>query len=97
VFGSEPQERPQLAIEVEWTSGRLDKLEGYRRFGVSEVWYWRKGRIEVFALEGEAYQEVPRSPLLPDLDLDVLASFLDRRSLTQAVRDFRAAVAVRGR
>ena len=32
-------------------------------------------------------------PHLPDLDLELLASMLDRDTLTQAVRDFRAALA----
>jgi hypothetical protein len=34
-----------------------------------------------------------RSRLLPGLDLELLASMLDRDTLTQAVRDFRAALA----
>jgi Uma2 family endonuclease len=93
VFGTEPAERPQLAIEVEWTSGGLDKLEVYKKLGVGEIWYWRKGGIHVFVREADAYQEVARSRLVPDLDLELLASFLDRRSLTRAVHDFRAALA----
>jgi Uma2 family endonuclease len=93
VFGTEPAERPQLAIEVEWTSGGIDKLEVYKQLGVGEIWYWRKGGIHVFVREADAYQEVARSRLVPELDLDLLASFLDRRSLTRAVQDFRAALA----
>jgi Uma2 family endonuclease len=95
VFGTEPRERPQLAIEVEWTSGGIDKLEVYKRLGVGEIWYWRKGAIHVFVRDGDAYQEIARSRLLPDLDLELLASFLDRPTLTQAVRGFRAALAGR--
>ncbi len=38
VFGDEVTDRPQLAIEVVWTSGRIDNLEVYRRLGVHEVW-----------------------------------------------------------
>ena len=34
-----------------------------------------------------------KSLIVPELDLGLLASFLDRKSLTQAVRDFRAATA----
>src|SRR5262249_46486864 len=33
---------PHIAIEVIWTSGRLNKLDVYRKLGVREVWYWRK-------------------------------------------------------
>jgi Uma2 family endonuclease len=92
VFGTEQRERPQLAIEVEWTRGGLDKLEVYRKLGVAEVWRWRKGVISVHVLRGDVYEQVPRSGVLPDLDLNLLASFLDRPTLTQAVRDFRDAL-----
>ncbi len=93
VFGTEPADRPHLAIEVEWTSGGLDKLEVYKKLGVGEIWYWRKGAISVFVHEKDGYQEVARSRLVPELNIELLASFLDRRSLTRAVRDFRAAIA----
>jgi Uma2 family endonuclease len=96
IFGTEPRDRPHLAIEVEWTRGGLDKLEIYRRLGVGEIWHWRKGSIQVFTLGGDRYDPAPRSLILSDLDLDLLASFLDRPTLTQAVRDFRAAVAATG-
>jgi Uma2 family endonuclease len=91
VFGAEPRDRPHLAIEVEWTRGGMNKLDVYSRLGVDEVWIWRKGVIHVFVRQGDSYQELARSPTLPDLDLTLLASFLDRPTLTQAVRDFRAA------
>ncbi len=93
VFGTEPRDRPQLAIEVEWTSGGIDKLEVYKRLGIDEVWYWRRGAIHVFVLEDGTYNELPRSRILPRLDLVLLTTFLDRPTLTQAVRAFRAAIA----
>jgi Uma2 family endonuclease len=93
VFGGEPRDRSQLAIEVEWTSRGLDKMEVYRRLGVDEVWWWRKGEITIFVLDSGAYKEAERSAALPDLDVDLLASFLDRPTLTQAVREFRVAAA----
>lgn len=86
IFGKEHRDRPHLAIEVEWTLRYIDTLEIYRKLGVEEVWYWRKGVIEIYALD-----RVPRSRLLPDLDVELLASMVDRDSLTQAVRDFRKA------
>ncbi|HVS22648.1 MAG TPA: Uma2 family endonuclease, partial [Gammaproteobacteria bacterium] len=47
VFGPEPKKkrRPDLAIEVVWTSGGIDKLDAYRKLGVREVWYWDEGRL----------------------------------------------------
>jgi Uma2 family endonuclease len=92
VFGTEPRDQPQLAIEVEWTRAGLNKLDVYCKLGVAEVWYWRKGIVEVHLLRGDVYERAPASALLPDLDLALLASFLDRATLTQAVSAFRAAI-----
>jgi Uma2 family endonuclease len=90
VLGTERQKAPDIAIEVIWTSGGLDKLEVYRGLGVREVWIWREGRIGVHALRGERYEPIPRSELIADLDLDKLASFLEGPDQTAAVRAFRA-------
>lgn len=92
IFGTAPRERPQLVIAVEWTRGSIDKLRIYEKLGVDEVWIWRKGVIQVYALVGERFAKVERSRLLPDLDLGLLTSMLDRDTLTQAVRDFRRAL-----
>jgi Uma2 family endonuclease len=48
IFGGRSRESPQLVIEVEWTWGGLDKLRVYEKLGVDEVWFWRKGIIEVY-------------------------------------------------
>jgi len=85
--------RPHLAIEVVWTSGGLDKLEIYRKLGLGEVWYWRKGRLQPYALRGERYEAIPRSEALPGIDLDLLVQFLDRPTTYDAIRDYRAALA----
>jgi Uma2 family endonuclease len=95
IFGTEPRDRPQLAIEVEWTRGGIEKLDVYRRLGVGEVWFWRRGVIEVYVLAGDDFERSEHSVILPDLDLALLASLLDRDTLTQAVRDFRAALAAK--
>ena len=86
------RERPDLAIEVIWTSGGLDKLEIYRRLGVGEVWFWKDEGIEVHPLRGDHYQRAERSAVFPDLDVALLVSFLDRPTAMQAVRAFRDAL-----
>jgi Uma2 family endonuclease len=93
-FGSEPRakRRPDLAIEVIWTSGGIDKLDVYRKLGVREVWYWENGRIQVYVLRGMTYDAVPSSEALPGIDLNQLVSFLDRPTASQAIRDYRAAL-----
>lgn len=94
VFGDEPLGRPpDLAIEVVWTSGGLDKLEIYRKLSVREVWVWRRGRITVHTLRGESYREVPESQVLQGIDLDQLLSCLDRPTASQAILAYRELLA----
>ena len=81
--------RPDLAIEVIWTSGGIDKLEVYRGLGVGEVWMWRDGVIEINFLVGDRYERRERSVVFPDLDLAELASFIEPEDQTAAVRRYR--------
>jgi Uma2 family endonuclease len=92
VFGTEPAERPHLAIEVVWTHGRIDKLEIYRQLGVAEVWYWRRGLIEPYCLRGERYEPVNESQVLPGLDFALLMRFIDEPTTSQAIRGYRDAL-----
>ena len=89
IFGTAEDNQPQLAIEVVWTSGRIDKLDIYRKLGVEEVWYWRKGHIQPYCLRNERYEPVATSEVLPGLDLDLLTSFLDRPTTYEAIRSYR--------
>ena len=84
--------RPDLAIEVIWTSGGIDKLEVYRGLGVAEVWMWRDGMIESHVLVDDRYDRRERSVVFPDLDLAELASFIDPEDQTGAVRRYRDAL-----
>ena len=83
---------PDLAIEVVWTSGGIDKLEVYRGLGVREVWFWREGVIEISVLTGDQYEPRERSVLLPDLDLVELARHIDPENQTESVRRYRQAL-----
>jgi Uma2 family endonuclease len=89
VGSDQSRDVPDLAIEVIWTSGGLDKLEIYRRLGINEVWFWRAGRIDVRLLRQDRYEQTDRSGLFPDLDLDLLCSLLDRPTALQAVKALR--------
>ncbi len=82
------KDRPDLAIEVVWTSGSLDKLAVYAGLGVGEVWFWREGRIEVHVLRAGAYARVERSALLPDLDIELLGRYLTYDDQTLAAREY---------
>jgi Uma2 family endonuclease len=96
VVGAEPDKpRPDLAIEVVWTSGGIDKLEIYRWLGVAEVWFWIDEQISIHVLRGDHYEKPGYSACLPGLDPGLLCSFLDRPLLSTAKREYRAAI--RGR
>lgn len=74
ILGTERKERPDLAIEVNWTAGGIDKLEIYKGLEVPEVWMWESGRIGVWVLTPEGYVASASSKLLPTIDLVRLAS-----------------------
>jgi Uma2 family endonuclease len=82
---------PDFAIEVVITSGTIDKMEIYQGLGVSEVWVWQSGIIVVQRLraDGSGYDEFPSSALLPNLDFQILASYVTPEDEPQALRSFR--------
>jgi Uma2 family endonuclease len=86
------KEYPDLAIEVIWTSGGIDKLEVYKSLEIKEVWMWKRQRLSIYVLRGHEYVEVEKSEVLPGIDIELLASFLDSPSQTQAVRAYRQAL-----
>jgi Uma2 family endonuclease len=91
VFGrAREATRPDLAIEVVWTSGRIDKLNVYRKLGVAEIWYWRNDELKAYVLRGDRYRPVARSKALPGIDLAELARHVHAPTTSQAIRDYRA-------
>lgn len=92
VGDDQTKDRPDLAIEVVWTTGGIDKLEVYRSLGIAEVWFWIDGRIEIHILRDVGYERVDRSAWLPGLDPAELCGFLDLPKLSDAKRAFRAAI-----
>lgn len=92
VLGAREVEVPDMALEVIWTSGGIEKLEVYRGLGVREVWFWQNESLDVFVLRGGRYERSERSELLPSLDLQLLASFVDPQNQSRATRAYRAAL-----
>lgn len=64
-----------LAIEVNFTSGNVSKLQRYKALEVNEVWIWEDGTLNAYHLQSGEYQNVDRSliPALSTLDLQVMA------------------------
>lgn len=86
---------PDIVLEIALTSGGLPKLEIYRRFGVPEVWLWRRGSLEVYVLRPDetGYDQVPTSRILPDLPVPLIERCLGIESWRDARRAFRAGLA----
>ena len=83
---------PDLAIEVNWTRGGINKLEIYRRLGVREVWFWENEVITVHALRDGAYVALPASEVVRGIDLKLVATFLDEPVMSDAIQNYRTAL-----
>lgn len=83
------KEHPDLAIEVILTSGNLQKLEKYKRFGIKEVWFWENDAIQIFWLTDNGYKVVPNSQLLPKLNLNLLIECVQMDSRLEAMKLWR--------
>jgi len=90
------RERPDLAIEIVVTSGGINKLEAYKRLQIPEVWFWQNGRLSLHHLRTTEteffYEEINRSELLPELDLELLKRCINLSNHTQALKEFRQAL-----
>lgn len=85
---------PDLVLEIDMSSGSLDKLPIYAAIGVPELWRYDGNKLEVFVLrqlDGE-YEAVSNSPTFPWMPIDVIPRFI-RQSLvegeTATLRTFR--------
>lgn len=81
IIGDLNKDRPDLAIEVVWSSGGLDKLEIYRRLGVGEVWIWRDDALTFHVLVDGAYEVQEQSPCLPAFDAQLAYEIMSLESL----------------
>jgi len=86
---------PDLVLEIDITSGSLDKRPIYAAIGVPEFWRYDGNKLEVFVLHpsNRDYQQVNQSSTFPWMSLDVIPRFI-RQSLvdgeTATLRAFRA-------
>ncbi|MEP0799420.1 Uma2 family endonuclease [Funiculus sociatus] len=92
VGGTEGKDYPDLAIEVVYTSGNIKKLEKYKRFGVTEVWFWEDEQLFLYRLHEHEYEQIPQSDFFPDLNLALLVRctliHLREKNMTQAMTKF---------
>lgn len=87
---------PDLALEVVFTSGNLNKLQRYQALGVLEVWFWTDGLFSLYHLRDDRYEKISRSeiPELATLDIDLLTRcvLIAQTSRLEAANAFRNAL-----
>jgi Uma2 family endonuclease len=84
----EKKDHPDLAIEVNITSGSIDKLKKYQRLQITEVWFWENNTLVLYRLRDEGYVKVDSSELLPDLNITLLIDCILKPSAIEARQEF---------
>jgi len=79
---------PDFAIEVNLSSGGVDKLAVHQGLGVPEVLIWQDGGLTLYDLRGAEYRTTSRSQFFPDLDFQQLAQYVRPYDQPQAIQDF---------
>jgi len=84
--------RPDLAIEVVFTSGGINTLEAYKRLRIPEVWFWEDGVLAVYHLRGEEdtlhYEKISSSEEVKGIDLDLLLRCINMTNHVDAIKTF---------
>ena len=66
----EDKDKPDLAVEVNLTSGSIDDLTKYEYLKIAEVWVWEQNKVRFFAYRSQGYTESTTSSCLPYLKCD---------------------------
>jgi Uma2 family endonuclease len=82
---------PDLVIEIDVTT--YTAAEDYAPYGVPEVWLFKKSGLTMYHLQGQTYQQQPRSRYFPTVDLPGLMTRVLRIATEQgtgvALRELR--------
>ncbi|MEB3217245.1 MAG: Uma2 family endonuclease [Nostocales cyanobacterium 94392] len=84
--------RPDLGIEIVFTSGGINKLESYKRLKIKEVWFWEDGVLDIYHLRGEGnnlnYEKISSSEEVKGIDLDLLQRCINMVNHVDAIKTF---------
>jgi Uma2 family endonuclease len=86
------KELPDFAIEINLTSGGIDKLSIYRGLGIPEVLVWENNKLILYDLRESIDLEVTSSQFFPGLDFQLLARYIQPQNQPQAIKDFLVAI-----
>jgi len=71
---------PDLVLEIDITSGSLNKLPIYATLKVPEIWRYDGKKLSVFVLDKDSnnYQELNQSVVFPWLDLGIIPELINQ-------------------
>ena len=88
--------RPDLAIEVVFSSGGINKLEAYKRLKIGEVWFWEDGVLEIYHLREEnnqlRYEKIVNSEAVPGINLELLLRCVNMVNHVEAIKTFQQGI-----
>jgi Uma2 family endonuclease len=86
------KELPDFAIEINLTSGSINKLAIYRGLGIPEVLVWQNNRLTLYDLRESIDREVASSQFFIGLNFQLLARYIQPQNQPQAIKDFLAEI-----
>ena len=82
------KEIPDIVLETMIPGESINSLDIYKSKRVPEVWFWNLAQLRVFYLNGDDYQEMTRSELVSELDLNMLLHYSQYYDQHEAVQGF---------
>ena len=71
------KEKPDLAVEINLTSGSIDDLTKYQYLKIPEVWLWENNKIRFCVYRDSGYSELTTSNALPNLTCDRVTTIVN--------------------
>ena len=71
------KDKPDLAVEINLTSGSIDDLTKYQYLKITEVWLWENNKIRFFVYRDSRYLELTTSNSLPNLNSDRVTTIVN--------------------
>jgi Uma2 family endonuclease len=75
-FGTD-KDKPDLAVEINLTSGSINDLTKYQYLKIGEVWLWEQNKIRLFVYRESGYLELTTSTSLPSLKSDHITEIVN--------------------
>ena len=71
------KDKPDLAVEINLTSGSIDDLTKYQYLKIPEVWLWENNKVRFFVTSDSGYLELKISNSLPNLKSDRVTTIVN--------------------